>query len=178
MPEPVMPASPSLNDLVSLGRLRCTEGAPPTPEELCADHPQLLEALLQRIQALQAMDAFLGNDPTSTPRQDHSTPQAPEVNLVASVRREAEAAPPQVKVPGYEILEVLGEGGMGVVYKARHTQLRRLVALKMIRHGAHGDSEHRRRFRIEAEAVAQLHHANIVQIYEVGEGPAARGEEL
>jgi serine/threonine protein kinase len=72
-------------------------------------------------------------------------------------------------VPGYEILEELGRGGMGVVYKARQMSLKRLVALKMIRDSAFAGPEHRARFRREAEAVARLQHANIIQIHEIGE---------
>ena len=72
------------------------------------------------------------------------------------------------RVPGYEILRELGEGGMGVVYLARQLGLKRLVALKMIR-TARGNGKLRERFRREAESVARLQHPNIVQIYEVGE---------
>jgi len=73
------------------------------------------------------------------------------------------------EVPGYEIIERLGEGGMGIVYKARQLGLNRPVALKMIRGGSQARPGHFRRFATEAEAVARLRHANILQIYDIGQ---------
>jgi serine/threonine protein kinase/tetratricopeptide (TPR) repeat protein len=72
-------------------------------------------------------------------------------------------------IPGYELLGELGRGGMGVVYKARHLKLNRLVGLKMVLAGAHAGSVQLARFAVEAQAVARLTHTNIVQIYEIGE---------
>ena len=77
----------------------------------------------------------------------------------------AEVAWPDI--PGYEILGVLGRGGVGIVYKARHLELDRTIALKMLLAGPHSDSISLARFRGEGEAIAQLQHPNIVQIFEV-----------
>jgi serine/threonine protein kinase len=71
--------------------------------------------------------------------------------------------------PGYDLLERIGEGGMGVVYKARQIRLNRLVALKIIRAGPHASEEDLARFQVEATAVARLQHPNITQVFEVGE---------
>ena len=73
----------------------------------------------------------------------------------------------------YEILEIIGTGGMAVVYKARCHRLNRLVAIKILKDEFARDEEFRRRFRAEGEAVAMLSHPNIVQVYDVSTSDSA-----
>ena len=73
------------------------------------------------------------------------------------------------RIGNYQILEEIGRGGMGVVYKARQTNLSRVVAIKMILAGEHAGLRERARLRIEAEAAAQIVHTNVVQVFEIGE---------
>ncbi len=76
-------------------------------------------------------------------------------------------------IPGYEILDTIGHGGMGVVYRARHLLLNREVALKLIRPEKMRDevttASFKARFRREAESVASINHPHVVQIYETGD---------
>jgi serine/threonine protein kinase/WD40 repeat protein len=98
-------------------------------------------------------------------RQRLETPTLPDlVPMPATLAR-----PPLPAIPGYELLEELARGGMGVVYKARQVRLNRLVALKMLLPASAAALEPLARFRIEAEALARLHHPNIVSIYDIGE---------
>jgi WD40 repeat protein/serine/threonine protein kinase len=72
-------------------------------------------------------------------------------------------------IPGYQILGVLGQGGMGMVYKAQHLRLNRPVALKTILAKHQLSEDALARFLLEAQAVARLHHPHIVQIHDIGE---------
>ncbi len=105
----------------------------------------------------------------SDDRLPDETGAAHRPTLIHAESSEGAMGSAPTQIGGYEILEELGRGGMGVVYKARQTSLKRLVALKMILHADQASSEERRRFQQESEALAQLKHENIVRVYEVGE---------
>lgn len=140
-----------------------------SPEELCRDCPELLQALVERLASLQSMNEVLQSD------REAATGQAPPpglrattpANVTVSHQETGPDAPP--RLPGYEILGELGRGGMGVVYKAAQTGLNRLVAVKMILSGPHAGPSDMARFRGEVEVIARLNHPNLVQIHEVGE---------
>jgi serine/threonine protein kinase len=137
-------------DLLVEWEERRISGRTPSPEELCPGNVPLQNELRKRIDRRRQLEAIF------------ETPTLGEVDAPAVL-------PPLPDVAGYEILEVIGHGGMGVVYKARQLGLNRLVALKMVLAGASASPQSLDRFRSEAEAVAQLAHPNIVQIYEIGE---------
>lgn len=125
-----------------------------TPEDVCRDCPELLPQVRWRWGRKLACDAQL--DAMFPAR----VPCPPFV-----VTPPADLPP----IPGHELHEVLGRGGMGVVYKARHLRLNRCVAVKMLLTGTHAGPKSRERFLREADAAAGLRHPNIVQVYDMGE---------
>jgi serine/threonine-protein kinase len=126
-----------------------------TPEEVCGECMELLAVVRERWRqicwARAKLDALL-------PAWSHGSLPTPST--------EAMALP---EIPGYEVDAVLGYGGMGVVFRARHLPLGRLVALKMTLAGSYAAPRERERFHREAEAIAALRHVNIVQVYDVGD---------
>ncbi len=84
------------------------------------------------------------------------------------------AAPGKLKLPGYEIIDLLGKGGMGSVYKARQKSLDRIVALKVLSPDIARDETYLKRFTTEARALARLNHENIIAGIDVGEANGYR----
>lgn len=102
-------------------------------------------------------------------RTHHGGQQGSEIQLgVPLPEEEPPPRPLPTVLPGYELIKLLGHGGMGIVYLARDQRLKRLVAIKMIRHGGGSPVSLESRFRREAEAIARLQHPHIVQVFEVG----------
>src|SRR5262249_34436711 len=121
-------------------------------EGLARQHPDLAGELRQLWAAVQVAGAFgRPSLPTRTPRPDPPSGVLPR------------------RFGDYELLEELGRGGMGVVYRARQISLDRIVALKMLRGTDQASQEELQRFRVEAETAARLDHPNIVPVHDVGE---------
>ncbi len=124
-------------------------------EALCRERPEGAPTVVEVLRLVEDARACLTGQTTTATGTGHERRAAVIVRLPA--------------IPGYELLDVLGRGGMGVVYRARQLGFNRLVALKMIRAGAAAEPGEYARFRIEAEAVARLRHPNIVPVYDIGE---------
>ncbi len=135
------------------------EGLPELPTDLIS--------LAGQQQVQDAVEEALTVDPSGlaeSQKTEDSTPDKPKTPHPTLV----ETGELPDLIGSYKAERVIGRGGMGVVYKAHHQELNRTVAVKMILSGTYAGAEDVTRFLAEAEAVAALHHPNIVQIYEVG----------
>ncbi len=145
----------------------------PDIDALLAD---LLEGLFERTAAGETID--IDTEAARVPRLGEELRQLWATANVAAefaslADQDPDQAPAVAAMPGrvgeYELIEELGRGGMGVVYRAHQQSLDRTVAVKMILRGDWASKTDVARFRVEAESSARLEHPNIVPIYEVGE---------
>jgi serine/threonine-protein kinase len=127
-----------------------------TPEQVCANDPDLLQDVKTYLTECQSVDVMIEG---MFPSNSESSPS--HVRLTSDT--------PFPKIPGYQVLEVLGRGGIGVIYRVRHLKLQRDSALKMLLSGEFASQTELARFMREAQAVAALKHPNIVQVYYAGE---------
>jgi serine/threonine-protein kinase len=132
-------------------------GTAPDPAQLLARYPEWADQLAAFFADQDRFASFL--KPLSAPETGG---ESGALETGASVPAAGE------QFGDYELLEEIGRGGMGVVFKARQRSLPRIVALKMILSGQRASPPERERFRLEAEAAARLDHPHIVPTYEVG----------
>jgi len=167
-----VPDDPRLDSLLDRYQDRLENGRAPDLDDLCRDSPDLRADLEKRITRLHKVGKLLGDSllpPTNPVVVEHELSLSDDKTWV---NQGGGGYSPPVEIPappGYEVLAPLGEGGMGVVYKARQVGLNRLVALKMILAGTRARAVDLQRFRNEAQAIATLRHPNIVQVFETGE---------
>ena len=144
-----------LAELLSLAEDALQRGEPRELEELCQQHPEHAEEL--RLLLATARVAEMAGDQF---RHESGVDEAVSAQLELSL---------PLCLGDYELVEEIGRGGMGVVFRARQLSLDREVAVKMISRGPFASDLERTRFQAEARAVAQLDHPGIVPVYDVGE---------
>jgi len=139
----------------------CLQGEQPDIDEFVGQYPEYEAQLKERIQDLQEIDSLFD-----------SLVHADESDFEDTVIRDELVGR---KVGSFEIVEMIGRGGMGVVYLARDTKLKRSVAIKSMPVELQADSTARTRFRREAELLASLNHPNIAAIHDIIEQDAGAG---
>jgi tetratricopeptide (TPR) repeat protein len=157
-----------LDDVVVAYLKSLEAGFTPDPEEWLRRHPELAAELREffadQAEVRRWTAPLRPLAPATPPPEGTDTP-------LPAVPETADRAPaaPLPTLGDYELLAVIGRGGMGVVFEARQKSLNRTVALKMIRVDPTASPAEGRRFRNEAEMAASLDHPNIVPVYEVAE---------
>jgi len=151
-----VPDEARIQDLLEL--ILDTDSSPEQVSDGNHELEQLLRERLRRAREIEAQMEALFPTP-------HDRGPPARRALLESLRQDRQLP----DIPGYEVHSVIGTGGMGVVYRARHLKLNRWVAIKMVLLGAYASREELECLLREAQDVAALRHPNIVQVYDVGE---------
>jgi tRNA A-37 threonylcarbamoyl transferase component Bud32 len=170
------PAAPSaredrLHEAVLVYLAEADAGRPPDPAAFLARYPDLAKDLQEFLATQDRLDPLLAPLRAVSPARSFVEASGPTDDPEATTPHPLQnyAGEPPPVIPGYEILGVLGQGGMGVVYRARQVHMNRVVALKVIRASRLPGAAGRERFRAEAQAVAKVDHPNVVRVYDSGE---------
>jgi serine/threonine protein kinase len=147
-----------------------------TAEQLCANAPELLQAVKLRMHERRWANELLASPETEQlqPAPESSrNPSRTQTFIPGDQPPAPTPSPrpsPQVpQIPGYHVLEQLGHGGMGVVWRAEQLSTHRIVALKLMSMGAIGSPKDYSRFEREVELAASLEHDNIARVYDSGQ---------
>jgi len=146
--------------------LRLRRGQTASVQEYAKRYPDLLTRKSDVLNLLQKEIQWQNQMGNNLKISDYISHFPSLVDGIRTIFRNAGFLAPEV--PGFSHLEKIGQGGMGVVYRAHQIRLNRKVALKMIRDRALGDRESFRRFDLEALSLGQLQHPNIVQVHDFG----------
>lgn len=184
-----------LDEVIKAYLLAKDSGDSPSREQLLSQHPHIVEELKE---FFESQERAVETQPTASDESkpnladtlEHAVDKEPERNAVTErlaksdfdteaktirrVQSDEPAPTPESSIArktlgDYELLEQIGQGGMGVVFRARQVRLDRIVALKTIRSGSLASQREIVRFQTEAEAAAELDHPAIVPVFEVGE---------
>jgi serine/threonine protein kinase len=166
-----------LHDLLERWEQEQAEGRDLSAAELCRDYPELTGNVARALATLRDVDRLVtdvAGEAAATPPVASDTPNAAATMDWEGAPSPVVLAPPRGpdelgRLGGYRVLAILGQGGMGRVYRAEDPVLRRHVALKVMTASAAAQPGAKERFLREARAAAALQHDHVVPIYQVGE---------
>lgn len=185
---PADPSADPIDEAFAAYLRSCDEGSLDSREAFLAQYPDIADRLKELIDAADMIGQMtMGDGPKSTRPKVHAgtagnetiasyVPDAgesgddPNATLPMAHRAKGDPGPTlPYDLGDYVLLDVIGRGGMGVVYRAHQKELQRDVAVKMIRSGMLASEAEVRRFYIEAQAAARLHHPGIVSVHQFGQ---------
>ncbi len=158
----VDPQEARLGELINEFFDRRQSGENLTEEDFLTEHSEHADALREHLVGLNLLEGIGSSQRPTLPGEETAVAGGSSAEAVGG------QTPPIPEIPGYDILKLIGRGGMGLVYKATQHSTQRSVALKLLLEGPLASDQARRRFEREIALAAQLKHPNIVPIYDSG----------